>query len=455
MKRSWFEDAVIYHLFPLGALGCPPTNDGTAAPADRLSALDGWLDRAIDLGATTVQLGPVFESSGHGYDTIDLFHVDRRLGTDDDLARWTERARKRGVRVMFDAVLNHVGRRFWAFREVLADPTGSRFRDWFHIRANERSPFGDPFGYEGWAGHHELVKLNHAHPEVRGHLFEAIRSWVERFGIDGLRVDAADAIDGDFLSALASQARELREDFITVGEMVHGDYRRIACPTRLDSATNYEVYKGLYSSFNDANLFEIAYSLNRLFAPGGLYEGAPMLNFAENHDVERVASRLAVRAHLYPLHILLFTIPGVPAVYYGEERGVIGRKIPNTDAPLRPALDPAGEWGVEPGLESVVRRLIALRRTTPALRRGSYRQLHVASRQFAFLRRTADEPRETIVVAVNAESRPATIDLTLPDGERGILVDTLDDGRSFSARDGRATINLDSNWGRVLRLEPI
>jgi len=454
LRPSWFENAAIYHLFPLGAFGCPPTNDGTAPPADRLSALDGWLDRAIDLGATTIQLGPVFESSGHGYDTADLFHVDRRLGTDDALARWAVRARERGMRLMFDAVLNHVGRRFWAFRDVLADPVGSRFRDWFHIRANERSPFGDPFGYEGWAGHHDLVKLNHDNLEVRNHLFDAIRSWVERFGIDGLRIDAADVIDGGFLSALASHCRGLREDFVTVGEVVQGDYRRVACPTKLDSATNYEVYKGLYSSHNDANYFEIDYSLNRLFAPGGLYEGMAMLNFVENHDVERVASRLVERGHLRPLHILLFTIPGVPAVYYGGERGVVGRKTPGTDAPLRPALDPAGDWGSEPDLEPVVRKLLALRRTAPALRLGSYRRLHVASRQFAFLRRSPDEPGETIVIAVNADSRPAAIDIALPDRARGHLVDLLNEGRAFPARDGRVTLPLDSNWGRILRLEP-
>jgi len=443
----------IYHLFPLGAVGAPARNDGGLATADHLACLSGWIDRAADLGADTLLLGPVFESSGHGYDVADHFHVDRRLMSDDDFRRFAERVHARGLKLCLDGVFHHVGRRFPAFVDVQRDPEHSPWRDWFFIDTTARSPFVDPFGYQGWNGFLDLVKLNHANADVRAHLFAAVRHWIDAYGIDGLRIDAADALPPYFLCDLAAVCRTARPEFWMVGEAVHGDYRRLAGGGRLESATNYELYKGLWSSFNDANFFEVAWSLNRQSGPAGFYKGLDLVTFVDNHDVDRIASRLANPAHLYPLHLLLFTVPGIPAVYYGSERGISGRKRKESDADLRPALDAAGEWGDHPDLEPVIVRLANLRRRLPALSAGDYRPLLVDHRQLAFVRRFAGE---SVVVVINAQATSTDIRLDL--GKVGLtgatrLVDRLNGDRSFGVVDRTVSLPVDGCWGRILTVE--
>ena len=211
---------------------------------------------------------------------------------------------------------------------------------WFHgLNFNLRSPYGDKFGYEGWNGNYDLVKLNLHSPEVKDHLFQAIRQWVHDFDIDGLRLDVADSLDKQFLHELSVFCHGLRPDFWLMGEVVHGDYNAWANPDMLDSVTNYECYKGLYSSLVDKNYFEIAYSLKRQFGPSGLYRDLKLYNFVDNHDVDRVASSLKNAKHLYPLYCLLFTMPGIPSVYYGSEWGLQARRTSKDDRALRPCLD--------------------------------------------------------------------------------------------------------------------
>ncbi|HEU4533450.1 MAG TPA: alpha-amylase family glycosyl hydrolase [Polyangiaceae bacterium] len=449
----WSHDAVFYHLFPLGAAGAPARNELGAPPAARLEGLGAWLDLAAGLGATALQLGPVFESSAHGYDVADYGRVDRRLGTAEGLAAFTAAAHRRGLRVAFDAVFHHVGRDFWAFRDVRARPSTSPYRSWFFLDDRRRSPYGDPFAYEGWSGHYDLVKLNVAEPAVREHLFAAARDWIHRFDVDGLRLDAADVLDLGFQRELAAVCRALKPDFWLVGEVVHGDYGRWAGPGALDAVTNYELYKALYSSHNDRNYFELAHALDRQFGPAGRYRGLPLYAFADNHDVARVASRLAEPAHLYPLYAALFAAPGAPSSYYGSEWGVEGRKAAGGDAPLRPALDPAAlpASAPRPDLARAVRRFVRLRRELPALRRGGYRTLFVAPEQLAFAR---ESEGQAVVVALNASGRAARVRVPLPGLAGGRLVDVLNEGEAFEARGGAVELDLHPCWARVLRLEP-
>ncbi|MFY0574859.1 alpha-amylase family glycosyl hydrolase [Cystobacter fuscus] len=270
-------------------------------------------------------LGPVFESSSHGYDTADYSKVDRRLGTNADLSRLVAAMRAAGIRVILDGVFHHVGRDFWAFRDVQVHGERSRYRDWFSgLQFGKRSPYGDAFSYDGWSGHYNLVKLNLQNAEVRAHLFGVVEQWISEFGIEGLRLDVAEVMDVSFLRDLAAFCRRLRPDFWLLGEAIHGDYRRLGNPETLDSVTNYECYKGLYSSLNDRNYFEIAYSLQRQFGENGIYRDLLLYNFVDNHDVNRIASTLKDPAHLLPLHLMLFTIPGVPSIYYGSEWGQEG-----------------------------------------------------------------------------------------------------------------------------------
>ncbi|HEY9075628.1 MAG TPA: alpha-amylase family glycosyl hydrolase [Anaerolineaceae bacterium] len=445
---SWDTDAIFYHIYPLGCCGAPVRNDFSAAPVNRLDSLYAFLDHIQSLGANAIYLGPLFESSAHGYDTADYFQVDRRLGKNSTLSALAREIHQRGMHLVLDGVFNHVGRDFWAFRDLQANRQNSAFRGWFsNLDFSRSSPKGDPFWYEGWNGHYDLVKLNLNHPEVRSHLFEAIRTWVDQYEIDGLRLDAADVLDIGFLKDLSGYCRSLRPDFWLMGEIVHGDYRRLANPEMLNSATNYEVYKGLYSSLNDHNYFEIAYAINRQSGAYGLYKDLALYNFADNHDVDRIASSLRNPAHLYPLYCLLFTMPGIPSIYYGSEQGIQGKRTEFSDRDLRPALtmDQVNQLP-EKDLPAAITRLAAIRKTSEALKIGDYLELMVSSEQFVFLRRSSTQ---AVVVAINSSTKTSAIPLRVPLPD-GWLEDRLNPGRRLRIINGRLEISLPSCWAMVL-----
>ncbi len=437
----WAHECALYQVYPLGMCGAPHENDGEAVP--RIRRIIEWADHLSRLGAGAVLLNPVFESSTHGYDTRDLMRVDCRLGTNDDLAAVVRALHARGMRVVIDAVLNHVGREFWAFQDVRHKGWESRYRDWFITNFDGDSPYGDGFWYEGWEGHFELVKLNVRNPEVAAYLLGCVRAWRDELGIDGLRLDVAYALDHDFIRRLRALANELSQvaagdipgdaSFVLIGEALHGDYSQLVNEQMLHSCTNYECYKGLYSSFNAHNMFEIAHSLHRQFGgdPWCIYQGLHLLSFADNHDVTRLASMLDNPAHLRPAYGLLFGMPGIPCVYYGSEWGAEGRKGGGDDWALRPAFgQPAPNE-----LTAWIARLIAARTGRDedgrllagarALCHGRYRTVCIASEQLVF-ERTADAcggaPAERVFVAVNASAERATVaspDLT------GVVTDLL------------------------------
>ncbi len=451
MTPLWIEQAFVYHIYPLGLCSAPKCNDFHSEPQSRLEMLYPWLDEIQFLGCNTLYLGPLFESSAHGYDTADYYHVDRRLGTRQTLAALVQEMHRRGMRIILDGVFNHVGRDFWAFRDLLSRGENSPYIHWFaNLRFDERSPYGDPFRYEGWAGNYDLVKLNLANPDVRQHLFGAVQMWIEELGIDGLRLDAADELSLDFIESLSQFCRALRPDFWLMGEMVHGDYRRLAAPQRLDATTNYEAYKGLYSSLNDRNYFEIAYTLQRQFGAQGVYQGLQLYNFVDNHDVNRVASNLLDAAHLCPLYTLLMTMPGVPSIYYGSEWGILGQRTAFSDEALRPALrleDAAS--APNPKLGEWIAQLAEVRRQSSALQCGNYAQIHVAAEQFAFLRQSE---AQTVLVALNSASSAVDLTLRLPFAE-GWLADLLCPGEGIAIHHGEAKLeHLPAYGSRILAL---
>lgn len=453
ISPHWSHDAVFYHIYPLGLCGAPARNDFISAPVPRLAQLHDWIPHLRRLGVNALYLGPLFESSAHGYDTANYYEIDRRLGDRATLKALTADLHRNGIRLILDGVFNHVGRDFWAFRDVLQNGPSSPYCAWFDgLRFDACSPCGDPFTYQPWAGHYDLVRINPASAEARTHLLEAVRMWVDEFEIDGLRLDVADCLDADFMRALRTFTDRLRPDFWLMGEVVHGDYRHWANPAMLHSVTNYEAYKGLYSSLADRNYFEIAYTLNRQFGPGGLYTGLPLYNFADNHDVDRVASRLPNSGLLFPLYFLLFTMPGVPSIYYGSEFGITGRRTSGSDAALRPALDldALQQAAPIPGLAGDLARLSAVRQALPALRYGNYTPLHVAAQQLAFLRQWE---QDSVVVVLNAAREPVNLDVRVPSGFSA-AVDVLNGGERFTVSAGRLCVDgLYPGWGRVLRLE--
>ena len=399
----------------------------------------------------TLLIGPLQQSSAHGYDVADYFQVDRRLGTHESLQRLSRDLHGRGMRLMFDAVFHHTGRDFWAFQDVLRNGEASAYRDWYHLDFSRRSPLGDPFYYEGWAGHYDLVKLNLRHPAVKEHLFAAIAMWMEQFDVDGLRLDAADRLEPEFRRELAAYCQRVKPGFWLMGEVVHGDYRQWAHPEGLCSATNYEAYKGLWSAHNDRNYFELAYSLDRQFGVSGIYRDLHLYSFADNHDVDRVASTLTESQHLYPLYLLLLTMPGVPSLYYGSEWGMAGRRTATSDGELRPALCPKcmKDGASHPALYHVIKRLLSIRRENAALRGGEYTKLHVNHQQLAFMRGNGEG---AVIVAVNSSAVPIDISIKLPGISQGRLRDVLNEEQSFTITGGQCTLPLDPCWGRILSL---
>ena len=445
---DWVHDAIFYHIYPLGLCGAPPRNDFIAAPSHCLERLCDWIPHIAELGCNALWLGPVFESSSHGYDTVDYARVDRRLGDAGQLRRFVEACHAQGIRVLLDGVFNHVGRDFFAFRDLREKGRDSRFASWFKEVDFSNPGIGDGFSYRAWRACSDLVELNLANSEVREYLFEAVSAWFADFAIDGLRLDAADSLDLDFQRALATHCREIHPGAFLVGEVIHGDYRRWMDDGGLDAVTNYEAHKGLWSSFNDGNLFEIAYALKRQFGAAGVYCGRPLHNFVDNHDVERIGSRMTNPAHLYPLHVLLYAMPGNPSVYYGSEWGIAGHKE-DGDAALRPALDlrhlPALP---HPELAGTIRRLAEIRQGSVALRRGDYREVAVAAKQLTFERRARGE---RVLVVVNAEASKVRMPLAIEAAAGTRFVDLLNPGWDFRIRGGVLDLSLDACWGRILR----
>jgi glycosidase len=413
------QDRIFYHIYPLGFTGAAERNDFSSLAGQGLRRIIGEIPRLRDLGVNALYLGPLFESTAHGYDTLDYYWVDRRLGTNGDLAALVRSFHGAGMKVILDGVFNHTGRHFFAFRDLQERRESSAYRDWYAgLDFSRRSPGGDPFHYEGWNGCYDLVKLNLHNREVREHLFGAVRFWIETFDIDGLRLDTADLLPPDFLDELGACSRALKRDFWLMGEVIHGDYRRWVRAGRLDSVTNYELYKSLWSSFNDHNFYELSWTLNREFGAEGLYRDLCLYNFLDNHDVNRLASTVKNPEHLIPLYGLLFSLPGIPAIYYGSEYGFRGERGPEGDRALRPAWDAPPDRAADPeALARAIARFSGLRQERPALREGSFRELYRTHGQYAFLREgPGGEGR--ILVAVNSAPSPAVVPGGLTGGER-------------------------------------
>jgi glycosidase len=403
----WFDESVIYQIYPLGLCGAPEYNDGVQD--HRILRVLDWVEHIKETGADTVLFNPLFDSDRHGYDTRNYFHVDCRLGTDEDFKQVCDALHAAGLRVILDGVFNHVGRGFWAFRDVQEKKWDSPYKDWFHINFDGSTGYNDGFWYEAWEGHYELVKLNLGNPAVVQHQFDAIRSWVDQFGIDGLRLDVAYCLSPDYLYQLRQFANQVKPDFVLMGETLHGDYNRWMNDNACHSVTNYECYKGLWSSFNSMNLFEIGHSLARQFGPEQwtLYKGQHLMNFLDNHDVERIASILGNKDHLYPAYGILFGTPGI-------EWGIEGRKSQG-DAALRPALDKPERNG----LTAFIAKLASAHKGSKALCYGSYRNVVLTNKQIIF-ERACDGER--VLVAVNAEGAPYTAHF---DAGCGMAVDLI------------------------------
>ncbi len=397
----WAYESVFYQIYPLGFCGAPYENDGVLE--HRILKVNDWIPHIKKLGVNAIYFSPVFESDNHGYNTRDYKKLDVRLGTNQDFKQVCENLHKEGIRVVLDGVFNHVGRGFWAFQDVLKNREASPYVNWFHrIDFSGNSGYNDGLWYEGWEGNYDLVKLNLRNEDVINHLFECISGWIEEFDIDGLRLDVAYCLDHDFVRRLRSFCDGKKEDFFLLGEMLHGDYNQMVNEGMLHSATNYECYKGLHSSFNSMNMFEINHSLLRQFGPENwtLYKGKHLLSFVDNHDVSRIASILTNEKHLPLIYALAFGMPGIPCIYYGSEWGTKGDKSQG-DPALRVSFEKP-EWNE---LTDFVAKLARVKKQSEALNYGDFKSIVLTNHQCIFERRTENE---RVLVAINASDAPYT-----------------------------------------------
>ena len=438
---SWYNEAIFYHIYPLGLTGSPKQNDYTE-PVHRLNTLLPWIGHIKEIGCTALYIGPLFESVGHGYETTDYKKLDSRLGTNKDLTAFVKACHEQGIKVIFDGVFNHTGRDFFAFKDIQQNRENSRYLNWYcNVNFWGNNEYNDGFSYDNWGGYNLLVKLNQRNPEVQNYICDVIRYWVSEFDVDGIRLDAADVLDFDFMRALRRTADEVKPDFWLMGEVIHGDYSRWVNGETLHSVTNYALHKALYSGHNDHNYFEIAHTVKYLQNMGNL----DLYNFVDNHDVERIYTKLSNKAHFAPVHVLLYTLPGIPSIYYGSEFGIEGRKERSSDDSLRPALDYdkyADAINTNP-CTALIAALGKVRQNTPALSYGSYTELQLTNRQFAFAR---DLDGVRVIVTVNNDDNDAC--MNLPAENASEYIGTLS-GQKVTVENGRISVTVRANSGEI------
>lgn len=452
----WYEEAEFYHIYPIGLTGAPRKNESEET-VHRFSTLEQWLPHIADLGCTAIYIGPLFESTTHGYDTKDYKQVDRRLGDNADFAAYVKKAHELGIKVVVDGVFNHTGREFFAFRDIQEKREQSPYCGWYKgIWFGGNTCYNDGFSYEAWRNCFELVNLNLQNQQVRDYLLDVIDFWIDEFDIDGIRLDCADCLDFGFMEQMRARTSAKKQDFWLMGEVIHGEYARWVNPQMLHSVTNYEMHKSIYSAHNDHNYFELAHNVRRLEAVG-----RDLYTFVDNHDEDRIASKLLNPAHLAPLYTLLFTLPGIPSIYYGSEWGIQGRRGHNSDTELRPRILPprplAEEMQTSDGqnvgtvtpLTLLIQKLAAIHAAEPALHGGRYQELLLTNRQYAFARHG---DHQAILTAANNDDNAAYLQVPLPFHTTAEQATDLITGKSFliDKNTNKIQIELEGNSAVIL-----
>ena len=440
---AWYDEAVFYHIYPLGLTGAPKQNS-YGEPVSRLNTVLPWIAHIKEIGCNAIYIGPLFESVGHGYETTDYKKLDSRLGTNEDLKNFVAECHKQGIRVILDGVFNHTGRDFFAFQDIKNNRENSQYKDWYcNVNFWGNNSFHDGFSYDNWGGYDLLAKLNQRNPAVRDYICDVIRFWVSEFDIDGLRLDAADVMDFEYMKALRHVANEVKADFWLMGEVIHGNYSRWANEGTLHSVTNYMLHKALYSGHNDHNYFEVAHTIN--YVGGMVGKNLNLYTFVDNHDVERIYTKLKNKAHFVPVHVMLYTLPGIPSLYYGSEFGIEGRKERHSDDSLRPALNYEDYKDAVKTNEctKLIAALGKIRQNTPALMYGEYKQLVLQTTHFAYARIL--DGKSVITTVNNGDN---AVSMNVEAGNSTEYVGALT-GQKVSVDGGRIQVDVPANFGEI------
>ena len=431
---GWVEHVIWWQVYPLGFVGAyPATGQPPTADEHRLRRLPEWFDHAIALGASGIALGPVFAARTHGYDTTDHYRIDPRLGDDEDFDYLVAEAHRRGLRVLLDGVFNHVGPEFPRYREAMQQ--GGEASGWFR---------GRPGRFHTFEGHDDLITLNHSNPEVAEYVVDVMSHWLSR-GADGWRLDAAYAVPQSFWTQVLPKVRERHPQAWFVGELIHGDYAAAVSDAGFDSATQYELWKAIWSGLNDGNFFELDYALQRhndflnRFAP---------LTFVGNHDVTRIASQLENPRHLAHAVVVLMTVGGIPSVYAGDEFGALGVKEERFggDDEVRPEFGHPPPQLDEHGVQTweLHQYLIGLRRRHPWLHQATTTALRLENRQYVYQTRRGDD---ALIVALNIDTTPLRVTLA----ELNIGAAEVIAGNAAPATQVVDTVDVAPHGWRILR----
>jgi cyclomaltodextrinase / maltogenic alpha-amylase / neopullulanase len=436
---NWIEHAILWHIYPLGFVGAESEAAASPQVQDRLGQITSWLDYAVDLGASGLLLAPIFASSTHGYDTVDHFEIDRRLGDQADFDALVKEMRRRGLRLILDGVFNHVGREHPTFQRAIAGGGQSKEAKWFRIAWPQAGKGGEP-DYAAFEGHKQLVALNHAEPEVADYVARVMNHWLER-GADGWRLDAAYAVPREFWRSVLPQVRARHPDTYIFGEVIHGDYTAFVHESGVDAVTQYELWKAIWGSLNSGNFFELTWSQKR---HNTFLEAFVPQTFIGNHDVTRIASQLADERHLAHALVILMTCGGTPSIYAGDEqafRGIKENRVGGDDA-IRPAF-PSTPFGLAPYGWPVYRlhqEVIGIRRKHPWLHRAQCRVIEICNTDLLYealaddkrlwvalniadtpVTRSVDAAAEKLAGDVTASTKNGKTELTLPPHGWGIL----------------------------------
>lgn len=439
--NKWFEEACFYHFFTFGACNAPFNND-FSKQKKRINELEKWIPHIKELNCNAILLSPVFESQSHGYDCIDYNNIDSRLCDNESFKHFVQLLHDEGIKIVLDGVFNHCGREFFAFKDIIKNREKSKYCSWFsNLHFNVTNQLNDPFSYDCWAGYLELPKFNLENDEVKNYLLNAVENWITYFDIDGLRLDAAECLSLNFINDLNKRTSSIKDDFWLMGEVVNKDYREFCDSKLLHTTTNYELYKGFYSSHNEENLFEIAYSLNRQFnQQNGIYNYFLPFNFVDNHDQSRLASIVDKPQYLYTIYILLFSIVGIPSIYYGSELGIKGLKSINLDKDIRPYIDITNYEPQEKDLLKVIKKLSKIRKNSKSLMKGDYQEIFLEyHKPFVFKREVEDE---IAYVVINPNDNDYSI--TIEDNNN--FYDALNDEIISNMNN----ICINKYWGRIL-----
>ena len=390
-RPGWVDHLIGWHVYPLGFVGAP-TRLESQEVSHRLAHLEAWLDHAVALGCSGLALGPVFSSASHGYDTLDYFTIDPRLGDDDDFDHLLQAAHARGLSVLLDGVFNHVSRRNRIVQDAQSagpDSDAGRMVRWCagHLDVFE--------------GHSDLVALNHDNPAVREHVTRIMNYWCGR-GVDGWRLDAAYSVNPEFWAAVLPSVREKYPDVWIFGEVIHGDYASIVRASGMDSVTQYELWKGIWSSIESRNFFELDHALGR---HNEFSDAFTPMTFVGNHDVTRIASRVGQDGAVLATAILA-TIGGIPLIYYGDElayRGVKEERFGGDDdiRPVFPA-SPADLSNLGADTLRAHQNLLGLRRRHPWLVDARTEPLDLTNERYVY--RTGVPGVEPLIVELDVRN---------------------------------------------------